>query len=247
MVSTPEVLPPSTSVGIVGWLKTNLFNSPVNAALTVVVGTVTAIAAIAVSRWLVFADWSPITESLKLFLVGQYPSEELWRVGAVVVSATTLMGVSWAVGGGVMRTFARIMAAAGLIVAAAPLEPTGFDVAVRLWYLAGGASVVLGFAAGRAAMPDPKWVIRAWALVFFLGMALIWGFDQTSIGSSLRMFLGAGVALTAVLGAVGWVGRFPMAVVLRWLLWGWGAVFLVIIVMAWGLGQTHLTPRVNTN
>ncbi len=37
MVGTPEVLPPSTSVGIVGWLKTNLFNSPVNVALTVVV------------------------------------------------------------------------------------------------------------------------------------------------------------------------------------------------------------------
>ena len=248
MVGTPEVLPPSTSVGIAGWLKINLFSSLFNSALSVVAGSLAALAIVATVRWVVFsADWSPINESLKLFLVGQYRTEELWRVGAVVVAAAALMGVSWAVWGGVIRTFARIMAAAGLIVAAAPLEPTGFDVAVRLWYLAGGASVVLGFAAGRAAMPDPKWVIRAWALVFFLGMALIWGFDQTSIGSSLRMFLGAGVALTAVLGAVGWVGRFPMAVVLRWLLWGWGAVFLVIIVMAWGLGQTHLTPRVNTN
>ncbi|MCH8198946.1 MAG: amino acid ABC transporter permease, partial [Chloroflexi bacterium] len=120
MVSTPEVLPPSTSVGIVGWLKTNLLSSPVNAALTVVVGTLTAIAVVAMSRWLLFADWSPITESLKLFLVGQYPSEELWRVGAVVVGATALMGVSWAVWGGVMRTFARIVAAAGLIVALTP-------------------------------------------------------------------------------------------------------------------------------
>ncbi|MCH8974360.1 MAG: amino acid ABC transporter permease, partial [Chloroflexi bacterium] len=97
MVGTPEVLPPSTSVGIVGWLKTNLLSSPVNVALTVVVGTLTAIAAVAMSRWLVFADWSPIHESLKLFLVGQYPSEELWRIGVVVVGATALMGVSWAV------------------------------------------------------------------------------------------------------------------------------------------------------
>ena len=85
-------------------------------------------------RWVVFtADWSPVTESLKLFLVGQYPTEELWRVGAVVVAAAALMGVSWAVWGGVMRTFAGIMAAAGLIVAATPLEPSGFDVTVRLW------------------------------------------------------------------------------------------------------------------
>lgn len=247
MVGTPEVLPPSTSVGIVGWLKTNLFSSPVNVALTVVVGTLTAIAAVAMSRWLVFADWSPIHESLKLFLVGQYPSEELWRVGAVVVGATALMGVSWAVWGGVMRTFARIVAAAGLIVAFTPIEPAGFDLAVRLWYLGSAASVALGFAVGRAASPGPKWVIRAWALAFFLGMALIWGFDERSIGSSLRMLFGAGATLTAVLAGAGWVGRFPLAVVLRWLAWGWAVVFVVTIVMAWGLGQTDLAPRVNTN
>ena len=247
MVSAPEVLPPSTSVGLPGWLKTNLFSSKVNAAVTVVVGSVTALAVVAMSRWVLAADWSPITESLKLFLVGQYPTEELWRVGAVVAAAAALMGVSWAVWGGVMRTFAGIMAAAGLIVAATPLEPSGFDVAVRLWYLAGAASVGLGFAAGRAVRPHPRWVLRAWALAFFLGMALIWGFDETSIASNLRRFVGAGVALTAVVGGVGWAGRFPMGVVLRWLVWGWGALFFVTIVMVWGLGQTHLAPRVNTN
>ena len=248
MVSTPEVLPPSTKAGVVGWLRANLFSSPFNAALTVVTAPLMAFAVVAVLRWVVFsADWSPINESLKLFLVGQYPTEELWRVGTVVVGVGALMGVSWAAWGGVMRTFARIAAAAGLIVAAAPLEPAGFDVAVRLWYLGGAVSVVLGFAVGRVATPDPKWVTRAWALAFFLAMALIWGFDQTPIGSSLRTFFGAGVALTAAVGAVGWAGRFPLGVLLRWLIWGWGALFFVIIVMAWGLGQTHLAPRVNTN
>ncbi|MCH6567856.1 MAG: hypothetical protein IH801_05745 [Nitrospinae bacterium] len=75
------------------------------------------------------------TESLKRFLVGQYPTEELWRVGAVVLAAAALMGVSWSVWGGVMRTFAGIMAAAGLIVAATPIEPallTDVEAAVSL-------------------------------------------------------------------------------------------------------------------
>ena len=247
MVSTPEVLPPSTSVGIAGWLKTNLFSSRLNAAFTLVVGPLAALALIGIFRWVVSADWSPVTESLKLFLVGQYPSAELWRVGVVVVGAAALMGVSWAVWGGVMRTFARIMAAAGFIIAVAPLEPAGFGLAVRLWYFGGAASVVLGFAAARALELDPKWVLRAGAPAFFLGMALIWGFEETSIASSLRGFAGAGVALTAVLGAVGWVGRFPARVVLRWLAWGWAALFFVTIVMFWGLGQTGIAPRVNTN
>ncbi len=247
MVATPEVFPPSVSLGIAGWLRTNLFSSTVNAGLTVVVGSLAVLAVIAIARWVVFADWSPVNESLKLFLVGQYPSEELWRVGAVVVVAAALMGVSWAVWGGVIRTFARIVTAVGLIVAVAPVEPAGFDVAVRLWSLGGAASVVLGFAAARAVTPHPKWVLRAWAVAFFLGMALIWGFDETSIGSSLRRLLNAGVALTAVLGAVGWVGRFPVGVMLRWIAWGWAAAFFVTIAMAWGLGQTHLAPRVDTN
>ena len=248
MATTPEVLPPSTSVGIVGWLRANLFSTILNAAFTVVTGVLSVLMLVAIFRWVVFsADWSPVTESLKLFLVGQYPTEELWRVGAVVVGAAALMGVSWAVWGGVLRTFARIMAAGSLIVALSPLEPAGFDLAVRAWYLGGAASIVLGFALARAAALDPRWVMRAWVLGFFLGMALIWGFEETSLGESLRGFFGAGAALTVVLGVAGWVGRFPAGVVLRWLAWGWGALFLVTIVMFWGLGQTDIAPRVGTS
>ena len=157
MATTPEVLPPSTSVGIVGWLRANLFSTALNAAFTVVTGVLSVLMLVAIFRWVVFsADWSPVTESLKLFLVGQYPTEELWRVGAVVVGAAALMGVSWAVWGGVLRTFARIMAAGSLIVALSPLEPAGFDLAVGAWYLGGAASIVLDYALARAAAPDPR-------------------------------------------------------------------------------------------
>ena len=93
MASEAEVLPPSTSTGVAGWLRANLFSSMFNSVLTVIVGSLTIVALAGAFQWVVFtADWSPVTESLKLFLVGQYPSEELWRVGVAVVAATTLMG-----------------------------------------------------------------------------------------------------------------------------------------------------------
>ena len=248
MAAEGQLLPPSTSTGIPGWLKANLFSSAVNSAVTVVIGALSVVALVAIFQWLVFsADWSPINESLKLFLVGQYPTEELWRVGAAVLAVTTLMGVSWAVWGGVLGTFAKIVAAASFIIAGAPIEPSGFDMAVRLWYLAGGASVVLGFVAGRAWGPPRGWVIRVWVLVFLLGLALIWGFDETSIGSRLGPFLGFGFALTAVLVVVGWIARFPMSVIVRWLIWSWATLFFVTFVIFWGLGQTQLAPRVGTN
>ena len=157
------------------------------------------------------------------------------------------MGVSWAVWGGVLATFGKIVAVVGLLIAVTPFEPSGFSIAVRVWYLVAGASVLLGFFAGRALELAPTWAIRAWVLTFLLGLALIWGFDEASIASSFTRFMIAGVAITAVLFVGGGVARFPRGVIVRWLIWTWLALFLVIIVIFWGLGQTQLVPRVATN
>ena len=48
----PDLPPPANTVGVVGWLRKNLFNGPVNSILTVV------LAYLAISLlWTVF-DWS---------------------------------------------------------------------------------------------------------------------------------------------------------------------------------------------
>lgn len=241
------MLPPSTHQGVQGWLRVNLFSSLFNAGLTVVIGVMTVAAAIGIFQWFVFgADWSPVTESLKLFLVGQYPSEELWRVGVVIVAATTLMGVSWAVWGGVLATFAKIMAVAALLVAVTPFEPTGFSIAVRIWYLVGAASVFAGFFGGRRLDLSPRWVIRAWVLGFLAGLMLIWGVGETSTASSFIRFVISGAAISAVLFVGGSIARFPRRVIGRWLIWTWLSLFVVIVVMFWGIGQSELVPRVDT-
>ena len=49
--------------------------------------------------WLfVDADWTVITENLKLFFVGQYPPEQVWRVSLGVVWLAFLFGIAWGIG-----------------------------------------------------------------------------------------------------------------------------------------------------
>lgn len=246
--NAPEVLRPSTHVSVVGWLRVNLLSTPVQAMLTVVTLAFVLALLTSISRWAVFsADWSPVTESLKLFLVGQYPSGELWRVGVVVVAAAALMGASWAVWGGVLRTFAITVGAVGVAVAITPFMPTGLDLAVRVWYMGAAIAVGAGLQGARALKFKPAWVIWAWVLVFFAGLLLIWGIEEQSLGASLGSFLRWGVGLTVVLGGGGWAAHYPRMLLLKSVAVGWAALAVITFGLFWGVGQTEIAPRVNSN
>ncbi len=98
----PDLPPPASSVGLIGWAKTNLFSSPLNIALTLVAlwflwqilppsihwlfsGAVWT-AADRKECWALMdaprdgACWAFIRGSLELFLYGWYPEPERWRV-----------------------------------------------------------------------------------------------------------------------------------------------------------------------
>jgi general L-amino acid transport system permease protein len=245
--TTQEVLPPPTAVGVKKWALDNLFNSKFNTVLTLIVLPLTAWFVFSVIRWVLFAaDWSPVTESLKLFLVGQYPSEELWRLGVVLGAAGVMMGASWAVWGGVVRTFAIIMAGFALVVSVAPVELMGFSLAVRVWYLAVAATVGLGLLGGRRLAIQPRWVLRAWAVVFFVGMTLIWGFEKGTLASSVNHLLTYGVALSVLLVIGGGIARYSRGTILRWLALAWVVLAVVELGVFWAVGQTEAIPRVQT-
>ena len=98
----PDLPPPAITTGLIGWIKTNLFSSPLNTALTLIsiwflwqilpssfhwlfTGAVWS----AVDRkecWAMMdaprdgACWAFIRGSLELFLYGWYPEPERWRV-----------------------------------------------------------------------------------------------------------------------------------------------------------------------
>lgn len=94
----PAAMPPSTSVGVVGWLRKNLFATPGDAALTILgllllFFTVPTLYNFMVGHAVFFADdgelcrvegagacWAFIGARINFFIYGFYPMEEQWRV-----------------------------------------------------------------------------------------------------------------------------------------------------------------------
>ncbi len=101
-VPHPDLPPPASTVGIVGWLRRNLFSSPLNIALTLLAVYLLSIALPPLLRWaLLDASWSGdsreacpadggacwvfIRVHFEQFMYGFYPDGQRWRVKAALV------------------------------------------------------------------------------------------------------------------------------------------------------------------
>jgi general L-amino acid transport system permease protein len=98
MAARSEVLrPPRTEVGLLGWLKRNLFSTWYNALLTVLSLAFLYAVLRPLITWVVRdARWKVVTTNLKVFMIGRYPSEEAWRI-LISLGIVMLLGVlTWA-------------------------------------------------------------------------------------------------------------------------------------------------------
>jgi general L-amino acid transport system permease protein len=88
--------PPKPQSSPILWIKKNLFNTAFNTVLTVLCFAFLYTIASAFIQWLTTAQWSVVTENLRLFWVGRYPEAQLWRMWAslgVVIG----LGITWAI------------------------------------------------------------------------------------------------------------------------------------------------------
>lgn len=92
----PDLPPPATTVGVVGWLRQSLFSSPLNTALTLLaIYLLYVLIPPAISWAIIDADWVGETREacsregacwvfiivwFKQILYGRYPDVELWRI-----------------------------------------------------------------------------------------------------------------------------------------------------------------------
>ena len=100
-----EVQRPIISIGPVRWVRKNLFNNWYNSLLTIISLALIARLLVGLVGWLLTANWDPITTRPLLYAVGQYPLDEIWRVGLSVLVVSFLMGLSWATWGNVIGNF----------------------------------------------------------------------------------------------------------------------------------------------
>ena len=77
----PEPTPPRNDLTPRQWVRANLASTPLNTAVSVVAGLAVAWVVFRLGRWVfVTADWTVVRVNLKLFMVGFFPVDELWRL-----------------------------------------------------------------------------------------------------------------------------------------------------------------------
>lgn len=112
-INTPiksNIKPPVTSVGVVGWMRANLFNSWYSSLLTIVVLMILWKTVIPFINW-AFIDslwfstgkecqssdgacWSVVTANIRFVLFGFYPYDLHWRPGLAIILLVTLLFIS---------------------------------------------------------------------------------------------------------------------------------------------------------
>ena len=209
--STPP-LPPSP----LEWVRKNLFSNWINALLTILGVTVVYFAVVNLATWaLKTADWSPITAAPLLYLVGQYPREELWRAGVSMLMITFLVGMSWGVWKRYVRPFAIFLAILLGVLAIIPLETSTITLAIRVFMLINPILIYLGYRIGRLLPVHGSHVAALWLIVLLLiPLVILPGFTNSSLLPKVPTTVWGGLLITLLLSVGGIVLSFPFGVLL---------------------------------
>jgi general L-amino acid transport system permease protein len=238
--------PPRASVGVIGWLKENLFSTWYNTLLTFG------------SLWLIYvilrgivtwawteARWSAVTTNLWLFFIGPFPRQEVWRVWACAVLILLLGLASWVVWGplGRGRTGARRWVIAGWLISfpttilllrglggksALPLVGTNLWGGLLLTFILAVVSIVASFPLGvllalgrRSSLP----VIRVFSTLYIeliRGVPLVTILFMAQI--MLPLFLPEGMRVDKVMRAIAGFTLFTAAYIAECVRGGLAAV-----------------------
>lgn len=209
-MSSEEMGPPQVSVGVVGWLRKNLFSTWYNALLTLIALWVVYTVGGQLLVWaLTSARWGVITQNLRLFMVGPYPPEQTWRVWLCLALAAGLLGLS----AGVWRgTVQRLVAGLAVLFALLLILPVGL--VTRAWLGANLAAILIGFGLGRRCLIKGRWVLIGWLVGFVLILILLQGFRGSAWLPEVGTHQWGGLLLTFMLALVSIVASFPLGVLL---------------------------------
>lgn len=216
MATTTETLAPPSPPGLIEWLRKNLFSNWVNALLTVFSMVFVFYAVIAFLRWMIFtADWRPVTVSPLLYLVGQYPRSQLWRLGASLLMMTFLVGMSWGAWERYVKPFAIFLGILLGGLALVPLETPTITLPIRAVFLINPFLIYLGYRIGKLPAVTVRQVATLWLVALILiSLVLLPGIEGSSALPEVPTTAWGGLLITLLLAVGGIVLSFPIGVLL---------------------------------
>ncbi|MGK7930051.1 MAG: amino acid ABC transporter permease [Microcystaceae cyanobacterium] len=203
---------------ILNWLKKNLFSNWFNTFLTLIsLGMIYWLGS-SFLKWAISdaAQWTVITANLKLFWVGFYPSDQLWRPWSTLIIIISVLGLSW----GILEEKMPLLSKTNLFIVgnlAAVIIILSFTVGFisRLILFITIILLILlaysGKALKRKGFIFGKWLPFIWLLTFIscLWLLLGWG-----ILKPIQIDQLSGLILTLLVASVSIVLSFPFGILL---------------------------------
>jgi general L-amino acid transport system permease protein len=205
--------PPLLTVGPFAWLRKNLFSTWYNAALTLTaLWLLYALLRPAIQWTLTEARWGVIEANLMLFMIGQYPRDQLWRVWLTIYMLGAMIGLSWGVWNQAARGFAFIALGAGIAFALIGLL---LNSGVWINWLIADAVLLALYAFGRNLQRRGASIAAlGWLLYFPLVFVLIAGTRFIPLISPVPTSAWGGLLLTLLVTIVGNIGSLPLGILL---------------------------------
>ncbi len=211
---TAEILsPPRTTLGPVAWLRRNLFSSLPSSIMTGLIIGLLLVVVITVGQWTVTeARWDVVTRNLRLFLIGQYPADQAWRLWLSLLMLSGLTGLSAGVFGRTTRALAIALSAIQAMLAALMLvSPVG--PLITIGFVLNAALVWVGLAIGLRGIVPRRALVIAWLVSIPATFVLLNGIADSPL-PSVSSNLWGGLLLTVLLAAIGIILSFPLGVLL---------------------------------
>ena len=218
-----QLPPPRFEVGVLGWIRENLFSSMLNTVLTVVSAAIIVLALVYGLRWVIAgADWTVIGVLGGQLVIGQYNTESscpgqncFWRPQVALMLATALLGMVWAmVGGGVAKRLAIGVVVVITLFAFLPysFERMGMD--VRLLLVANIPAMMIGWAVARYTRISSRGVIIYVVVAFILTVVLLRGIEGIPFLQRVSVPHWGGITLNLLLAVVGIGLSLPIGIAL---------------------------------
>ncbi len=210
-----EIIRPPQPPGLVKWIRENLFSGIINSILTVLLLPAILYMLYSVANWvLVGANWKAVSQFPMLFAVGQYPRDQIWRVGFIFSGLMFMLGISWGRWGGLLKSIALAAGAFLLLIAVLPVQHPQLDMPMRIYL---GSTILLtlfGYLIGSKTRLKNSMIIVAWFVIPIVGIVLLAGFEGSERLPAVQTTLWGGLLVTFLLAAGGIFLSFPLGVAL---------------------------------
>ena len=226
----PALPPPRSEVGVIGWIRANLFSAWHSSLITFLSVTALGLGLWFGLRWVFFqADWTVVVTLGGRMIIGQYNIEAacpgqncFWRPQVALLMVTVLLGMVWgraATRGAPTGAITKRMTIGAAVILAAfaflpySLESMGWD--VRLLLLANLPSLAAGWTVARyTPLGSARWIFILGIAAFLLTLVLLRGLPGISGLQPVSVIYWGGLMLNLLLAVAGIVLCLPLGIAL---------------------------------